>query len=880
MPAAQPLQVGATSVSYLWSLILATMGPEDFKSALRVMFTCRALLLELPLRLPMHLFLQPTTHAVALQWNRPLRFRKSNGVPPASEQAQQNQDQGESSSLLQNVGWNRPLFFLYSRLGAWWDPTTVDMDAIVHDTRCATTVNLYLKGSVYQIESTHLRAHRLHFVEEADQQQQQQQRQQQRQQQQQQQRQQLQQQLQQQQQQGHPSTSPNTIDRGATTVDLPPLSSAGDHNSSSSSSVAQAQHDAPSAHTRTSATTSPVVVPARQQRAVMANAAALRSASACQISAILCDVDTTEALCNVAVCNLVSLEAPFDEHTLAALVSLLEQRTGVLNLPPLASLTVRTAATCVHSLCHVSSLFLYLSQCEQLKGLHSIDSVHVMQSPRLQRIADFKRVRTLILHDCPQPPIATHALTGVASTLAQLREAHVHADGGGSTVSMIFRSPVNDNTLQGLCHAHHVQLLDCSFVTRLTSLTWVTSLHVEDLKQDAVIPKFHAATQLVFRNCPHLKRLEAGPRLQRLHVANCPQFEGLPTMCVGVSVVLNNTAVTDFRPIAGVPELSLSNMAHLGGTTTLEARGFTAKWPVKGITELRSSLRKLTLRNLPGASWLETMPHVEVFVAKDYEATGPAYMPQAVRVELEAPAAMLEPLSHSVWTPSHLHVHNTDSSCMKLLGSQAALLFGGAFGGVWDVSSRLGINLETLTMINLHVVLGDVKGVRDLNLSNCLVNTRTKEGQVPVLSELPQQPQQQQHDSQDAGGQHTARSREAAVFFLEEEAKKQAKQQEARSKSKLEMQWRCVAIAVLMALAATVLVTAVATTAAPVTAKLVLHTQMATGPGSDCVAKACSQTCIPSTVQEWGNCCNHTDTCRFDVVFQDYRCIPAGLICS
>ena len=49
--------------------------------------------------------------------------------------------------------------------------------------------------------------------------------------------------------------------------------------------------------------------------------------------------------------------------------------------------------------------------------------------------------------------------------------------------------------------------------------------------------------------------------------------------------------------------------------------------------------------------------------------------------------------------------------------------------------------------------------------------------------------------------------------------------------------------------------------------------------GVECVARPCQDTCIPDSTKAWGNCCNHTDTCRFDNVFQDFRCIPQGKLC-
>eukprot|EP00049_Salpingoeca_infusionum_P017425 m.352904 g.352904 ORF g.352904 m.352904 type:complete len:102 (+) comp16640_c0_seq1:84-389(+) len=46
-----------------------------------------------------------------------------------------------------------------------------------------------------------------------------------------------------------------------------------------------------------------------------------------------------------------------------------------------------------------------------------------------------------------------------------------------------------------------------------------------------------------------------------------------------------------------------------------------------------------------------------------------------------------------------------------------------------------------------------------------------------------------------------------------------------------------------------------------------------------CVNQTCTETCVPSTQHFWGNCCNTTASCQWDKVFQDYRCIPRGLIC-
>eukprot|EP01147_Barroeca_monosierra_P002260 gene2260-8039_t len=48
---------------------------------------------------------------------------------------------------------------------------------------------------------------------------------------------------------------------------------------------------------------------------------------------------------------------------------------------------------------------------------------------------------------------------------------------------------------------------------------------------------------------------------------------------------------------------------------------------------------------------------------------------------------------------------------------------------------------------------------------------------------------------------------------------------------------------------------------------------------STCVFEACEKTCVPSTVEPWGNCCNNTWTCQYDVVFQDFRCIPPDRLC-
>ncbi len=47
-----------------------------------------------------------------------------------------------------------------------------------------------------------------------------------------------------------------------------------------------------------------------------------------------------------------------------------------------------------------------------------------------------------------------------------------------------------------------------------------------------------------------------------------------------------------------------------------------------------------------------------------------------------------------------------------------------------------------------------------------------------------------------------------------------------------------------------------------------------------CVNETCVETCVPNSKMRSGNCCDRRDTCEYDVVFQDYRCIPAGKICG